>query len=68
LRAHNRISGLVIQALRYLGKTHITEDRVKQLHRLLSPKDRRQLLKDLPSAPVWMHPHLRNIGMKESQR
>jgi hypothetical protein len=51
-----------------LGKTHITEDRVKQLHKLLSPKDRRQLLKDLPSAPVWMHPHLRTIGVKESRR
>jgi hypothetical protein len=68
LRAHDRMSGLVIQALRYLGKTHITEDRVKQLHKLLSPKDRRQLLKDLPSAPVWMHPHLRTIGVKESRR
>jgi len=31
LRAHDRMSGLVIQALRYLGKTHVTEDRVKQL-------------------------------------
>ena len=68
LRAHDRMSGLVIQALRYLGKTHITEDRVKQLHKLLSPKDRRQLFRDLPSAPVWMHPHLRTIGVKESRQ
>ena len=62
LRAHNRTSGLVIQALRYMGKQHIMESHLKQLHRLLSPKDRRQLLKDLPLAPVWMHPHLRAIG------
>lgn len=62
LRAHDRTSGLVIQALRYLGKQHITEVRVKQLHELLSPKDRRTLLKDLPLAPVWMHPHLRAIA------
>src|ERR1022692_423271 len=34
LRAHDRMSGLLIQALRYLGKANITEDRVKQLHRL----------------------------------
>jgi hypothetical protein len=65
LRAHNRMSGLVIQALRYLGETHVTEDRVKQLRTLLSSKDRRQLLKDLPSAPVWMHRHLRAIAGKE---
>ncbi len=44
LRAHDRMSGLLIQALRYLGKTHITEDRVRQLHKLLSPRDQRQLL------------------------
>ena len=68
LRAHDRMSGLLIQALRYLGKANITEERVKQLHRLLSPKDRRQLLKDLPSAPVWMHLHLRAIAGKESRR
>jgi hypothetical protein len=68
LRAHNRMSGLVIQALRYLGKTHVTEDRVQQLRTLLSPKDRRQLLKDLPSAPVWMHQHLRAIAGKELKR
>jgi Family of unknown function (DUF6088) len=68
LRAHNRMSGLVIQALRYLGKTHVTEDRVKQLQTLLSSKDRRQLLNDLASAPVWMHRHLRAIAGKESKR
>ena len=62
LRAHDRMSGLVIQAFRYLGKAHVTGDRVKQLRDLLSPKDRRQLLKDLPLAPVWMHPHLRAIA------
>jgi hypothetical protein len=68
LRAHNRMSGLVIQALRYLDKTHVTEDRVKQLQTLLSSKDRRQLLNDLASAPVWMHRHLRAIAGKELKR
>jgi hypothetical protein len=68
LRAHDRMSGLVIQALRYLGKANITEDRVNQLRKLLSTKDRRQLLKDLPAAPVWMHPHLRAISGMESPR
>ena len=68
LRAHDRTSGLVIQALRYLGQPHITEDRVNRLHKLLSLKDRRQLLKDLTLAPVWMHPHLRTIANGESFR
>jgi hypothetical protein len=68
LRTHDRMSGLVIQTLRYLGKAHMTEDRVQQLHKLLSPKDRRQLLKDSSSAPVWRHPHLRAISGKASKR
>jgi hypothetical protein len=68
IRAHDRMSGLVIQALRYLGKRHISEDRVKQLHALLSPADRRQLLKDFPLAPAWMHRHLRAIATGESAR
>jgi hypothetical protein len=68
LSAHDRMSGLVIQALRYLGKQHITEVRVKQLRKLLSPKDRRQLLKDLPLAPVWMHLHFRAIANGETSQ
>jgi len=68
LRAHDRMSGLVIQALRFLGKRRITEVRVEQLRELLSPKDRRQLLRDLPLAPVWMHPHLRAIANGEASR
>jgi hypothetical protein len=67
-RAHDRTSGLVIEALRYLGKQNVAEVRVKQLHDLLSPTDRRRLLKDLPLAPVWMHPHLRAIANGAASR
>ena len=38
------ISGAIIQALRYLGKDHVTEETVKRLDRRLSPDDRKQLL------------------------
>ncbi len=62
MAAAGRASGLVIQALRYLGKVHATRDRVKHLRALLSPKDRKQLLKDLPLAPAWTHPLLRFIA------
>ena len=41
------ISGSIIQALRYLGKDHVTEETVKRLDRRLSTDDRKQLLKDL---------------------
>jgi hypothetical protein len=60
MAAAGRTSGLVIQALRYLGKVHATRDRVKHLRALLSAKDRKQLLRDLRLAPAWTHPLLRS--------
>ena len=62
MAAAGRTSGLVFEALRYLGKAHVTTDRVASLRKLLSEKDRRQLLKDLTLAPVWMHPIIRFIA------
>jgi len=56
------MSSVVFAALRNLGKIHVTKARVERLRRILSPKDRRRLLKDLPLAPAWMHPHLRFIA------
>lgn len=49
-----RISGLVIQALRFLGKDHVDETVVAKLDRRLSEDDRRQLLKDIRYAPAWI--------------
>jgi Family of unknown function (DUF6088) len=55
-------SNLVFAALRGLGKQHVTLARVAHLRKLLPAKARAQLLKDLPLAPVWMHPFLRHIA------
>ena len=49
-----RISGLVIQALRYLGQRHVDDRVVTTLRRRLSDADKRQLLKDIRFAPVWV--------------
>jgi hypothetical protein len=58
-----KTSGLVIQALRHLGKEHVNEDVIKTLSRKLSIADKRQLLKDLQFAPVWVGVHLRKIAL-----
>lgn len=55
-------SNLVFAALRGLGKAHVTLERVAHLRQMLPPKQRAQLLKDLPLAPVWMHSYLRHIA------
>lgn len=56
-------SNLVFAALRGLGKAHVTLKRVAHLQQMLPAKQRAQLLKDLPLAPVWMHPYLRHIAV-----
>ncbi len=49
-----RISGLVIQALRYLGKDHVDAHIIGMLQKRLSAEDKQQLMKDLRFAPVWI--------------
>ena len=58
------VSGTVIQALRYLGKAHVTDDTVRRLDRRLSDADRKQLLKDVAYAPVWIGNIMRRLAAK----
>ncbi len=57
-----RASGLVIQALRHLGQSHVDETSIKKLRDRLSSKDRGQLLKDVPLAPAWIGEIMREIA------
>jgi hypothetical protein len=51
-----RLSGLLIQAFRYLGRAHITSDHIEHLRRTIPAKERAKLLRDLRYAPEWMRP------------
>ena len=62
VRSASPMSNLVFAALRSVGKDNVNEARIAHLRETLSAKDRAALLKDLPLAPVWMHPHLRFIA------
>jgi Family of unknown function (DUF6088) len=62
MAAADRLSGLLIQALRELGEEHITPARIAHLRRILPADKRRELLKDLRLAPAWMHPILRELA------
>ena len=59
-----RLSGLLIQALRELGKEHVTPERREHLKRTLPADKRRELIKDLRLAPAWMHPIFRELAEK----
>ena len=65
VRSAGSMSNLVFAALRSVGKANVNEARVAHLRETLSAKDRAALLKDLPLAPAWMHPHLRFIAASE---
>jgi hypothetical protein len=66
MAAAGKLSGLLMQAFRHLGQEHITPHRMAHLKRSLPAKERRQLLKDLPLAPEWMHPLLRQLAESET--
>jgi hypothetical protein len=62
MAAAGRLSGLVIQALRELGKEHMTPERRAQLKRALPAQKRQELMKDIRLAPAWMHPIFRELA------
>jgi hypothetical protein len=62
MAAAGRLSGLVIQALRELGKEHVTPERRAQLKRSLPAQKRQELIKDIKLAPAWMHPIFRELA------
>lgn len=66
MAAAGRLSGLLIQALRELGKEHVTPERREHLKRTLPADERRELLKDLRLAPAWMHPIFRELAQEEA--
>jgi len=56
-----RISAVVFQALRYLGREGVTDSVIRKLKRTLSGKDKKTLKKDIPHAIGWMRPILSQI-------
>jgi len=62
MAAAGRLAGLLTQALRHLGKEHITPERIAHLRRTLPASERRSLVRNLKLAPVWMHPIMRELA------
>ncbi len=60
------MSGLLIQALRELGKEHVTPERLEHLKRTLPAEKRRELIRDIRLAPAWMHTIFRELAEEEA--
>lgn len=57
-----RISGTVIQALRWLGRAQVDDTVVSRLRKRLPPAERRRLLDDLRYAPAWIAGVMRRLA------
>ena len=62
MAAAGRLSGLLIQALRELGKEHVTPERLAHLKHTLPAQKRQELITDIRLAPAWMHPIFRELA------
>ena len=60
-----RLSGLLVQALRELGKENVTTERLEHLKRILPADKRMELLNDIRLAPEWMRSILRKIAAED---
>lgn len=54
LMAKGRISSLVIQALREIGKDKVSPSELKQINKLLKEEDQQLLKHDIKLAPQWI--------------
>jgi len=60
-----RVSGLVIQALRYLGQDHVDEAVVTTLAQRLDANDLQQLIRDIRYAPAWIGDIFRRLANED---
>jgi 3',5'-cyclic AMP phosphodiesterase CpdA len=61
-----RISGTVIQALRWLGRRHVDDRVIATLRKRLGDQDREQLLADIRFAPAWIAAVVRHMVRRET--
>jgi hypothetical protein len=54
LLAKGKISALVIQALREIGKDNPTKSEIQKIVTLLKKEDNKKLMHDIDLAPVWI--------------
>ncbi len=58
----SRLSGLLVQAFRELGKENVTVERIEHLTRILPKDKRKELLNDIRLVPEWMHSIFRKLA------
>lgn len=62
MKTAGKISGLVIQSLKYLGKDEVDDKVIRRLDERLDDDARKQLMKDIRSAPAWVADIFRRLA------
>ncbi|MFC1497086.1 DUF6088 family protein [Verrucomicrobiota bacterium] len=57
----DKISGIIIQALRHIGEKQITNKHIANLRKFLNARDKKRLQLDAKYAPSWLHPIIKRI-------
>lgn len=60
-----KITGTVIQALRWLGQLRVDDQSISILRRKLTDADKQQLVKDMRYAPAWIADIIRKLAHPE---
>jgi len=60
-----RVSGVVAQAIRFLGSDRIDDAAIRHLRGRLTPQDKAQLLADLRHQPAWVGRVMRQLAEDE---
>ena len=68
MASSGRLSGLIIQGFRSLGKDHVTKARIERLKSTIPLKQRKELLKDIALAPAWMHSIFHELAESQTNR
>lgn len=62
MAAAGKISGLMIQALKHLGRASVDAEVIRKLDSRLDEAGRNQLMKDIRSAPAWIADIFRQLS------
>lgn len=61
LAGAGRLSGILIQAWRHVGATHVNDAHIHALQQRISPVSRATLRHDIALAPAWMRPWMHRL-------
>lgn len=65
--AASEMGGLLINALQFLGKDHVTPEMRAKLSRRFTDGQKQQLLEDARYAPDWIHGVIRSICQEREE-